>query len=93
MKPAGAQCHDNRRQFVDVEYQVDLVGHEVSPVWGTGAVYLDPFKQPGPQDNDVTAAMFLLLRTQDITSEVFTCPCSNAEKDTFEGHEPIQRSN
>src|SRR5437667_4920856 len=36
-------------------------------------------------DNDVTASLFMLLRTQDITSEVFTCPSSNAEKDTYGG--------
>jgi prepilin-type N-terminal cleavage/methylation domain-containing protein/prepilin-type processing-associated H-X9-DG protein len=35
--------------------------------------------------NNVPAALFLLLRTQDITSEVFTCPSSNAEKDTYGG--------
>ena len=38
-----------------------------------------------PPANDVTAALFLLLRTQDITSEVFTCPSSNAEKWDFGG--------
>jgi len=36
-------------------------------------------------DNNIPAAMFLLLRTQDITSEVFTCPSSTAEKDEFGG--------
>lgn len=36
-------------------------------------------------ENNVPAAMFLLLRTQDITSEVFTCPSSTAEKDDFGG--------
>jgi prepilin-type N-terminal cleavage/methylation domain-containing protein/prepilin-type processing-associated H-X9-DG protein len=35
--------------------------------------------------NNVPAAMFLLLRTQDITSEVFTCPSSTGEKDDFGG--------
>src|SRR5688500_4713431 len=52
----------------------------------------DPFQGTGgdaaanrQRDNDVTAALFLLLRTQDITSEVFTCPSSNAEKDTYAG--------
>jgi prepilin-type processing-associated H-X9-DG protein len=35
--------------------------------------------------NDVTAALFLLLRTQDITSEVFTCPITNDEKWDFGG--------
>jgi prepilin-type N-terminal cleavage/methylation domain-containing protein/prepilin-type processing-associated H-X9-DG protein len=34
--------------------------------------------------NDVAEAMFWLIRTQEITSEVFNCPSSNqAEKDTF----------
>jgi prepilin-type N-terminal cleavage/methylation domain-containing protein/prepilin-type processing-associated H-X9-DG protein len=35
--------------------------------------------------NNVAASLFLLLRTQEIGSEVFTCPSSNAEKDSFEG--------
>jgi prepilin-type N-terminal cleavage/methylation domain-containing protein len=35
--------------------------------------------------NNVPAALFLLIRTQDIGSEVFTCPSSNAEKDNFGG--------
>ena len=35
--------------------------------------------------NDVTAALFLLMRTQDITPEVFTCPYSDQEKWDFGG--------
>jgi len=48
-----------------------------------------------PYGNDVTAAIFALLRTQDITSEVFVCPSSNDEKDTYEGgtNAPINRAN
>jgi len=51
----------------------------------------DPFAGAANQaagreaNNDVSAALFLLLRTQDITSEVFTCPSSNGEKDTYGG--------
>jgi prepilin-type processing-associated H-X9-DG protein len=45
------------------------------PTWGTAA----------PVPNDVSAALFLLLKTQDITPEVFTCPSSNAEKWDFGG--------
>ena len=48
----------------------------------------DPFVNagtPAPAVNDVTQAMFLLIRTQDITPEVFVCPSSNAEKDTYGG--------
>src|SRR4051794_37235284 len=52
-----------------------------------------PTNRPG--DNDITAALFLLLRTQDITSEVFTCPSSNSEKDLYGGgtNAPINRCN
>jgi len=45
----------------------------------------EPFITGGPTANDVTAAIFLLLRTQEIGSEVFTCPSSNAEKWDFGG--------
>ena len=77
-----------------------------SCTWGNAPGGVDPFNgtptagvgTPGnirPTNNDVTAALFLLLRTQDITSEVFTCPSSNAEKDTYGGgtNAPINRSN
>jgi len=77
-----------------------------APTWGTCPMGTDPYSgtasaaNPGapaqrPTDNDVTAALFMLLRTQDITSEVFTCPSSNAEKDLFGGgtNAPINRSN
>jgi prepilin-type processing-associated H-X9-DG protein len=54
-----------------------------------GSAPRDPFGDKGLPgkvgDNDVNAAMFLLIRTQDITSEVFVCPDSNAEKDLFGG--------
>src|SRR4051794_4547607 len=60
-------------------------GPNVIPTWGTGAEAPNPFKEGGPAPNDVTAALFLLLRTQDITPEVFTCPTSNAEKWDFGG--------
>jgi len=45
----------------------------------------DPFQTGGPTMNDVSAAFFLLLRTQEITSEVFTCPSSNGEKWDYSG--------
>jgi prepilin-type processing-associated H-X9-DG protein len=41
----------------------------------------NPFDGAGdPADNDVTAALYLLVRTQDMGTEVFTCPSSDAEK-------------
>jgi len=52
-----------------------------------GAAARDPFGDKGLPgkvgDNDVTAAIFLLIRTQDITPEVFVCPSSNAERDVY----------
>jgi hypothetical protein len=58
------------------------------PTWGTGASAANPFSSPDrPADNDVTAALFLLLRTQDLTSEVFVCDGPGAGvPDTFGGH-------
>jgi prepilin-type N-terminal cleavage/methylation domain-containing protein/prepilin-type processing-associated H-X9-DG protein len=43
----------------------------------------DPFVGNPCGDNNVAASMFLLIRTQDITPEVFVCPSGNADKDTY----------
>ena len=47
-----------------------------------GGAAQDPFTQ-GTKTNDIMSAIFLLIRTQDITPEVFNCPSSNAEKDNY----------
>ena len=59
-------------------------GADPKPVWGTDG-----------QPNDVSATLFLLLKTQDITAEVFICPSSNAEKDDYGGgnNRPLDRLN
>jgi hypothetical protein len=66
----------------------------VIPVWDTGASVSDPFSTEGPR-NDVSAAIFLLARTQDITAEIFVCPSSSAVKDNYGGgtNSAINRSN
>lgn len=74
--------NDNKGTYPFTTY---TAGATVIPTWGTGAASSDPWATNGPQPNDVTAALFLLLRTQDITPEVFTCPSSNAEKWDFGG--------
>jgi prepilin-type N-terminal cleavage/methylation domain-containing protein/prepilin-type processing-associated H-X9-DG protein len=54
------------------------------PTWGTPlptsatAGTPDPFNLPVESANDVSAALFLLMRTEDITTGVFICPSSNA---------------
>jgi prepilin-type processing-associated H-X9-DG protein len=50
------------------------------PAVFTGAAAADPFAPSGPSANDVSASLFLVLRTQDLTSEVFVCPSSSAER-------------
>jgi prepilin-type N-terminal cleavage/methylation domain-containing protein/prepilin-type processing-associated H-X9-DG protein len=61
----------------------------------TGAAGTDPFNGTAttynlvgtatnrPDNNNVPGAFFLLLRTEDITSEVFICPSSNGTKDLY----------
>jgi prepilin-type N-terminal cleavage/methylation domain-containing protein/prepilin-type processing-associated H-X9-DG protein len=48
-----------------------------------GTTPQDPFLVQTTVHNDVIKAIFLLIRTQDITPEVFICPSSNDEKDTY----------
>jgi hypothetical protein len=43
---------------------------------------LIPFR---PAPNDVTAALYMLLRTQDITTAAFVCPSTSLEKFEFGG--------
>jgi len=68
-------------------------GDVVKPEWGTSPSAAKPFSAEGPVANDVTAALFLLIRTQDITSEVFNCPSTDAEKDDYDGKTAAERSN
>jgi prepilin-type N-terminal cleavage/methylation domain-containing protein/prepilin-type processing-associated H-X9-DG protein len=63
---------------------------QTKPTTGTydtsnGGTALDPFSNGSNKINDIIQAMWLLVRTQDITTEVFVCPSSNEEKDTFGG--------
>ena len=58
----------------------------------SGPSSTDPFGG-SVSNNDVTAALFLLVRNADLNTEVFTCPSSSAEKDNL-GNQPVSsRSN
>jgi len=77
--------NDNRGHFPRTLYVVGA-----PPTAYTGEACNDPFNTPGtkgtpPQANDVTAAIYLLLRAQDISSEIFVCPLTSYEKDKFGG--------
>lgn len=78
--------NENRQQFPRTYYVAGNAWSAAGDTTSTGAV--DPFTGAGLTTvgtNNVPAALFLLIRTQDIGSEVFTCPSSNAEKDNYGG--------
>lgn len=53
-----------------------------------------PFGTPSPVGtNNVPAALFLLMRTQNLSPAVFICPSSEAEPDSFGGGTLRNRSN
>ena len=68
-------------------------GLEVIPGFGTGTFAKDPFGQDGASENDITSALFLLIRTQDISAEVFICPSTADERDSFGQSTALDRSN
>jgi prepilin-type N-terminal cleavage/methylation domain-containing protein/prepilin-type processing-associated H-X9-DG protein len=49
---------------------------------GTSPAAPDPFRAGGPVPNDVTAALFLLIRTQGLPPKILTCPYNDVN--TFE---------
>ncbi len=59
-----------------------------TPGAGTTAAAGGPYGEAA--FNDVTAALFLVLRTQDITPDVFICPSSSADKYEIAGGATIQ---
>jgi prepilin-type N-terminal cleavage/methylation domain-containing protein/prepilin-type processing-associated H-X9-DG protein len=58
-----------------------------------GAGDTDPFVSANVPNNSIPGAMFLLIRTQDMTTEVFTCPSGTAEKDLMNNLAATSRSN
>jgi len=77
--------NDNRGNFPRTYYKPDAqpIGtYDKTNSGGGGGAATDPFQTPGA-GNDVVQAMFLIIRSQEIGSEVFTCPSSNADKDIY----------
>jgi prepilin-type processing-associated H-X9-DG protein len=82
-------ANENKGNFPRTVY--DDVGG--TPTEYTAPDASNPFEPGGPGPNDVTAALFLLLRTQDLTSEIFICPTSQGERLTFDGKDVSKVSN
>jgi len=82
-------ANDNKGAYPRTRYKVG----QTLTFWSNPG-YTDPFSvSGGPQENDVTAAIFLLVRNADLNPEVFICPSSNQEKDTLNGQPATSRSN
>jgi prepilin-type processing-associated H-X9-DG protein len=77
-------ANENKGNFPRTRY--DGVGG--APTEYTVPAWSDPLAPGGPGPNDVTAALFLLLRTQDMTAEIFVCPLSGAERWDY-GGQPV----
>src|SRR2546421_1275132 len=58
-----------------------------APTQGTNASAADPFLPGGSLPNDVTAALFLLMRSQRVPPEIFTCPYTDVK--TYEPDSPF----
>jgi len=59
----------------------------------SGYAATQPFAPQGPGPNNVPAAMFLLIRSEEVSSARFICPGALAQSDQFDGKSPAQRSN
>ncbi len=76
-------ANENRGQYPRTLYVVGSA--DTLSLGNDGVASSDPFHANGPEANNIPAALFLLIRTQDISSEVFTCPSGTAEKDLYGG--------
>ena len=81
-------ANDNKGAYPRVRYKLN------GPLKAfTNPAAVDPHANNGPTENDVTGALFLLVRNADLNPEVFTCPSSNQEKDSLNNEPATSRSN
>jgi prepilin-type N-terminal cleavage/methylation domain-containing protein/prepilin-type processing-associated H-X9-DG protein len=84
--------NDSKGPYPRTKYDVSQADH---PTAYTGVESNDPFSPACPQVNDVSAALFLLLRTEDVTSAVFICPATGLKPDDYGGgtHRSLEKAN
>jgi prepilin-type N-terminal cleavage/methylation domain-containing protein/prepilin-type processing-associated H-X9-DG protein len=99
------KCASNLRQlgqalrvynFDHKRYPRTRASYKLPPDWPshfTNPDAPDPFADDGPLRDDVTAALFLLIRCGYATADIFVCPSTSHHKDTFGGKTAQQRSN
>ncbi|HEV8378083.1 MAG TPA: prepilin-type N-terminal cleavage/methylation domain-containing protein [Tepidisphaeraceae bacterium] len=98
-----AKCASNLRQLgqaiktyaADSNGQYPRVRHNVGgiPRYFSGFRSDNPFDNGEPAPNDVTAALFLLIRHKLLTLNVFICPSSDQRVDDLNGRSILQCSN
>src|SRR5882762_9982403 len=59
----------------------------------SGHAATQPFAIDGPAANNIPAAMFLLLRTEEVPAYRFVCPNTLKVPEQFSGDGPLQHSN
>jgi prepilin-type processing-associated H-X9-DG protein len=69
-------ANENKGAFPRTRYDS---ANEESVAAFTGVDASHPFAKGGPEANDVTASIFLILRTEDLGNEVFVCPSGKAK--------------
>lgn len=79
--------NENRDSMPRTRYDMERAD---KPTAFTNAKAANPFKEDGPEANDVSAAIFLLLRTQDLVSDVFVCPSDGKKPMHFDNPQKIQ---
>ena len=83
-------ANENRGAFPRTVYD----GAGGPPTAYTGAIAPNPFGPGGPAPNDVTAALFLVLRTQDLDPGTFICPSAPLARPwDYSGRSKTQVSN
>jgi prepilin-type N-terminal cleavage/methylation domain-containing protein/prepilin-type processing-associated H-X9-DG protein len=81
--------NDNKGPYPRTIYVVNSAPVDYNRNNGYSSSTTDPFSSSAAGGvggiNDVPSALFLLMRTEDITAGVFVCPSSNATADTLGG--------
>ncbi|HET6249005.1 MAG TPA: hypothetical protein VFE47_15010 [Tepidisphaeraceae bacterium] len=79
-------ANTNNNQYPRTIYDPD---HTATAVF-SGINAPDPFKPGGPKANDVSAAMYLLLRESGMTPAIFVCPSSPGDQYEPQGNETVK---
>ena len=63
------------------------------PAYFTNPQALDPFGDDGPEVDDLTVGLFLLIRYGHLTPQAFICPSTDQKPDSRGGKSRFERSN